>query len=198
MGERHAFRADWLDYNEGIFFVTICVWNKAHIFGKVSDGIMIHNEYGLATVKFLKDIPLHFADTEVHNFVVMPNHVHVLLQLMAKKDCISSENSMNHIDYGRKFGCLKPPRHGEAKEYNHFNSKLAVVIGSFKSAVTRFIRSNQIEPVKSMLTDNKQQLKVWQERFHDHYVANQFAYDNINNYISNNPENWCNDCFYST
>lgn len=30
MGDRHQFRADWHDYNGGLYFVTVCTKNKIH------------------------------------------------------------------------------------------------------------------------------------------------------------------------
>lgn len=193
MGNRHAYRAEWLDYNQGIFFVTICSINKHHIFGRIDTDGLNHNELGIAAVRYIEEIPKHCPDVEIHNFVVMPNHVHILLQLVGTRHVASVEKNVEKS--GINTGCLRPPRHGEEKVYNHFNSRLAVVIGSFKSAVTRYARTMRTRHVAS-LPQNNNKYKIWQERFHDHFVRDQFAYDNINNYITTNPINWKKDCFY--
>lgn len=36
MENRHQFRADWHDYNGGIYFVTICCAEKRHYFGEIT------------------------------------------------------------------------------------------------------------------------------------------------------------------
>ena len=36
----------------------------------------------------------------------------------------------------------------------------------------------------------------WQRSFHDHIVRTENRYENIYNYITNNPENWKKDKFY--
>jgi len=36
----------------------------------------------------------------------------------------------------------------------------------------------------------------WQSRFHDHVIRNAKSFENIQNYISTNPENWNDDKFY--
>lgn len=36
----------------------------------------------------------------------------------------------------------------------------------------------------------------WQRSFHDHIVRSESSYENIYNYITNNPENWEKDKFY--
>ena len=36
----------------------------------------------------------------------------------------------------------------------------------------------------------------WQRSFHDHIVRSENSYENIYNYITNNPENWEKDKFY--
>ena len=38
----------------------------------------------------------------------------------------------------------------------------------------------------------------WQRSFHDHIVRDGNAYDNISNYIINNPAKWNGDKFYKT
>ena len=36
----------------------------------------------------------------------------------------------------------------------------------------------------------------WQRSFHDHIVRSESSYENLYNYITNNPENWKKDKFY--
>src|SRR3981189_1585643 len=68
------------DYAQpGMYFVTICTWDRRSCFGDVVDGRMVHSPLGqviadawCATVKRPQAISLD-------EFVVMPNHLHGLL-----------------------------------------------------------------------------------------------------------------------
>ncbi len=46
MGDRHQFRAKWHDYNCGVYFVTICSFEKKHSFGRISDNMFYPSELG--------------------------------------------------------------------------------------------------------------------------------------------------------
>lgn len=37
---------------------------------------------------------------------------------------------------------------------------------------------------------------AWQARFYDHIIRNKKSYDQISNYILNNPKNWAEDRFH--
>ena len=57
------------------------------------------------------------------------------------------------------------------------------MVGSYKAAVTRHARRLGFE-------------FGWQTRFHDHIIRNEQSFNNISNYIINNPVNWTQDKFY--
>ena len=60
---------------------------------------------------------------------------------------------------------------------NHTNN-LSVIIGSYKSTVTKQI---------NRINDNTFK---WQKSFHDHIIRNDESLNNIRNYIINNPKTW--------
>lgn len=134
--DRHAFRAAWHDYNCGIYFVTICCHEKRHLFGKISDGSMQLSAIGSIAQNCIKMIPQHNTSVEVWNYIVMPNHIHMVISVQTPETSRPSHS----------LGCLKPPRHGEECENYHHDSILAVVIGTFKAAVTRLVRARYIAP----------------------------------------------------
>ena len=84
MSDRHTFRAEWHDYNSGIYFVTICSKDKQHIFGRIENGIMIMSDIGKIINECLTSIPNHHKDVELWNHVVMPNHIHIVLVVGAQ------------------------------------------------------------------------------------------------------------------
>ena len=64
------------------------------------------------------------------------------------------------------------------------STELPMVIGQYKSATTRKIRT--------LVPD----IQLWQTSFHDHVIRNQQDYERIWNYIEGNPGKWKDDCFY--
>lgn len=183
MADRHAFRANWHDYNGGIYFITICSHNKIHTFGNVKEGLFYPTELGNLIDEHIRLISNHNYEVELLNYVVMPNHIHLVLSV-GTRIFASTSTEPTASESGDKLGCLRPPMHGEAPPDFHHNSKLATIIGSFKAGVTRIARARKIAP-----------LPCWQSRFHEHIIRNQTAFDNIMAYIDNNVINWDIDCF---
>lgn len=173
--DRHAFRAAWHDYNCGIYFVTICCHEKRHLFGKISEGSMHLSAIGSIAQDCIKMIPQHNTSAEVWNHIVMPNHIHMVISVQTPETSRPSHS----------LGCLKPPRHGEECENYHHDSILAVVIGTFKAAVTRLVRARCIAPLPI----------IWQRSFHEHIIRDRKAFEKIMYYIDNNVSRWADDCF---
>ena len=202
MSDRHAFRAEWHDYNSGIYFITICSKDKRHIFGSIYEGKMKFSAIGNIINECLMAISNHHKDVELWNYVVMPNHIHMVLcvgtpqvgaQYFAPATTTPEQNT----------GCLRPPRHGEPRDDNHFNSRLAVIIRSFKAAcsieVNRQLQQQNIAEIPSHgRAQNIAPLRrIWQRNYHEHIIRNQRAFEKIMNYIDTNIEKWDQDCFYT-
>ena len=205
MSDRHAFRAEWHDYNSGIYFVTICSKDKQHIFGKIKDSIMILSDIGKIVERCILDISNHHTNVELWNHVIMPNHIHMVINVGTQPApvgtrYIASEQPMQTA--GQNMGCLRAPRHGETCEDFHHNCSLAVVVGTFKAAVTRLMRTRyglmRTRCIASLQQRQQQQIQaVWQPRYHEHIIRNQRAFENIMNYVDTNIEKWSHDCFYT-
>lgn len=70
------------DYSaSNYYFVTICTHDKLCIFGNTD----IINDFGEIAQKSILEIQAHFPDVIVDKFVVMPNHVHMILYLTGRK-----------------------------------------------------------------------------------------------------------------
>lgn len=148
MGERHAFRAKWHDYNDGIYFVTICSHEKKHIFGKIANGTMHMNELGEVVANCLKDIAFHNSDIEILNSVVMPNHVHMIISITSPPSAAlvraryiaplpaPTNPAANSASVSPNLGCLKPPMHGGPIDDFHHNSRLAQVVGGCNEGIS--------------------------------------------------------------
>ncbi|MGL4767714.1 MAG: REP-associated tyrosine transposase [Formosimonas sp.] len=79
---RRSIRLAHYDYTqEGLYFVTICVHNRRCLLGEVRDGVMWVNELGEQVRKVWQDLPLHYPHVALHEFVIMPNHIHGVIEL---------------------------------------------------------------------------------------------------------------------
>ena len=66
------------DYStQNYYFITICSHNRRCIFGTVEK----LSEIGEIAEKHIAQLPTHYEDISVEKFVVMPNHVHMILAL---------------------------------------------------------------------------------------------------------------------
>ncbi|NDV94353.1 hypothetical protein D0T84_05395 [Dysgonomonas sp. 521] len=66
------------------------------------------------------------------------------------------------------------------------SNSVGAIIGGYKSMVTARINCLR----------NLPGAPVWQRSFHDHIIRNQTAFDNITDYIINNPTRWQDDCYF--
>jgi REP element-mobilizing transposase RayT len=79
---RRRLRLDGFDYTgEGLYFVTACTRGRACIFGVAVDDEIVLSDLGQVAVTCVTEIPRHNPGVSLDSFVVMPNHVHVLLGL---------------------------------------------------------------------------------------------------------------------
>lgn len=117
--KRKNIRAEFHNYSGGDYFVTICTQGKKHYFGEIFNGEMHLSIIGEYANQALKTLHTHYFYVEVPLFVVMPNHVHIIITIREKTDAP---------------GCIPTIR-----------TALGVVVGGYKQSVTRFARRNGIE-----------------------------------------------------
>ena len=79
---RKTIRAQRHDYaSAGIYFVTICTQDRVHYFGKVQNGIMIYTDIGKVCDQDINNMPNHWWNLQICEYVIMPNHIHLLLSI---------------------------------------------------------------------------------------------------------------------
>lgn len=85
--KRKPLRLKDYDYSQnGGYFITFCTENRAPILGHITVGKAALRlpqaeltEYGRITEKYIQNISLAYPHISVENYVIMPNHVHLLL-----------------------------------------------------------------------------------------------------------------------
>ena len=155
MNNRKSNRLPEYDYSQdGYYFVTVCAKDRHEWFGTIENDIMELNEYGQIARKMWLEIPCHFESIKLDEFIIMPNHVHGII-----------------IIVGDRHAC--PLRIG--RQYQ----TLPVVIGSYKSAVARYIHQ----------TKNGHDFH-WQKSFYDQIIRDEKGLMQMREYMLNNPKQW--------
>jgi len=184
--KRKSIRLKGYDYSQaGLYFITICVKDRECLFGKIDVRAnndfpeMILNDAGKMANQCWIEIPEHFPNAVLHEHIVMPNHVHGIIELInnAGAKNVGAENFLPQL----------PQRQ------NKFQKMIPRSIGSivkgYKIGVTKWFRNN-------MSNDFPPLRQVWQRNYYEHIIRNQQSYETISDYIINNPAKWQEDKFY--
>ena len=191
--KRKSPRLKEYDYSApGAYFVTVCTHGKAHILGEIHDGKMYLSSMGEIAENEIKNIGLHYNNVSVDKYVVMPNHIHMIIVISeqsvveginpfpTEKHDVSSDHENSVVTTMPNVGSAFMQT---AKKYDIPN-----VVGKFKAAVTRSVGNAFMHSVKST---------IWQKSFHDHIIRNKNDYEKIWEYIDTNVVRWELDCFYT-
>ena len=76
----------WNYGQNGAYFVTICTKNRTSYFGDVVDGRMQLSQIGQLAERFCNEIPHHFPYIDIGGYVVMPNHMHIIINICKSDD----------------------------------------------------------------------------------------------------------------
>ena len=85
--KRKVLRLKDYDYSQtGGYFITFCTENRAPVLSRITVGKAALRlpqveltEYGRITEKYIQNISVAYPNISVENYVIMPNHVHLLL-----------------------------------------------------------------------------------------------------------------------
>jgi len=176
---RHSLRLQDYDYtHEGAYFVTVCLKERACLFGDISDGKMILNDAGRTAEKCWNDIPTHFPHIELDEFVIMPNHVHGIIVINCR-----GESRIRPGDFHE-------PNSGDHKDrpYGTTAGSIGRIIQAFKSRVTHEyimgVRHQMWAPFNG---------KLWQRNYYEHVIRDDASLNLIRQYIMDNPPRWAED-----
>ncbi len=103
------------DYGqEGFYFITICTFSRACLFGAAAQGRVDLSPVGEVVARCWFGIPQHCPHVDLDEFVVMPNHVHGILAIVSGADGKLESAGMTGIP---------------------------TIVGGFKAAVTKEVRA---------------------------------------------------------
>jgi len=150
-----------------------------HLFGEIVDGKMILNDAGRMVENEWLKIPNRFPNTQLHEFVVMPNHFHAILEITenVRATLVVAQNVTDDDIRAttRVAPTTKPKTIGD-------------MIGAFQSITT-------VEYIRGVKQWGWQpfEKKLWQRNYWEHIIRDYESFERISNYIITNPENWNKD-----
>ena len=166
---RRSLRLSGYDYRlAGVYFVTLCTYQKAMLFGEVDDGDLKLNALGEIVRDEWRLIANIRSNVKLDLFVVMPNHFHGLVIIDNFQGSDLTE-------------CMSVPASKESHTLQ--SGSLGAVIGQFKLAVGRQARRRQL----------RQRQPIWQRNYYDHIVRDEETLNDIRQYIVANPARWRED-----
>ena len=91
--KRKQNRLTEYDYSTpNAYFITICTKNRENLFWTDVEAIIDRPDdvpltnLGMVVRQRIKDIPKHYSTVSVNHSVIMPNHIHLLLQINTDAD----------------------------------------------------------------------------------------------------------------
>ncbi len=191
-------RLDYYDYSlSGWYFVTFCIQGRVNWFGRIINGRMELNERGRIARQAWLNIPDHYENIGIDEFVIMPNHVHGIVVIGDEVDgvvvgtgvgmCVGTghrpvrDDMERNIDYLHKRTGQCPVPTATTTPHHPYG-QLSKVINAFKGAATKQIQLNF--PDLNF---------AWQRSFYDHIIRNEQDYWRIVKYIRSNPVAWPQD-----
>ena len=180
---RRCIRLRGYDYAmPGAYFVTICTWDRLCLFGEIADDAVRLSAAGEIAAACWCEIPTHFPDVELDASVMMPNHVHGIINIVGATH--ASPLPVRQTPHGSHLPSRGP------RPYS-----VGAVVGSFKSATTRRVRGimNAVQAVHALPISSKCRQPIWQRNYYEHIVRDEATLTRLRQYIADNPARWAQD-----
>jgi len=182
---RRSIRLKHYDYSHaGYYFVTIVTQNREHLFGEIVDGEMILNVAGEMVEKWHKKLEEKFPNIKNHEMVIMPNHIHFIIEIVGADPCVRPNMHMEMIDTQSQRADTQSQRADtRVRPYG-----VGDVVQWFKTMTTnayiKMVKNGTCPPF------NK---RIWQRNYHEHVVRDDVDYERVATYTINNPMTWEDD-----
>ncbi|AFM05242.1 transposase [Bernardetia litoralis DSM 6794] len=208
--ESHRLKG-WDYSSEAVYFITFCVQDFECLFGSVINIVDKHshaknieinnneihnnesvrmdlNQFGqIVEEEIQKSIEIR-KNWIFHEWVVMPNHVHMLIEIeLNDNNSVQTHRSASQDDKKNQDNAIhgNTIHNSESLQLHRQPNSISSFIGIFKTVVTKKI--NELRNAKGE--------RIWQRNYHDHIVRNYQSFQNIANYIDQNPQRWYEDRF---
>jgi putative transposase len=154
------------------YFVTIMCANRDCFLGSIENGKIEYSEIGEIVLNELNMAIDHKKNIVIPNYVIMPNHIHLIVEL--RNEEVTEKASPSILPLGDGFerkGHISPLQKGS----------LGAFVNHFKGRITRRLKELGFVDFG------------WQPRYNDRIIRNVEEYNAISEYIDENISNWDED-----
>jgi len=164
---RHSIRLGGYDYaSPGIYFVTICTAARRCCFDDPALRTIAEQQW--------RSLEHRFDHVTLDTWIVMPNHIHGLIQLDRPAAATSGPPATHDTGLTRSPTSLR---------INVVPGSLGAIMRAYKAAVSR----------RAARLKDPPELPIWQRGYWERVVRNQAELDAIRRYIATNPQRWAED-----
>jgi REP element-mobilizing transposase RayT len=183
---RKSIRLKGYDYSQdGFYFITLNCWNRNHYFGEIQNGVMFLNDLGKIAHEEWKNTPKIRPYVILHEFVIMPDHLHGIIelrgiQLNSREGRMPLKSREGRMLFAPTIELIDSSKNITSSNTNFKSPShtIGAIIRGYKSAVTKQSKSHIKE------------FPLWQRDYHERIIRNKTAFCTISRYIRNNPQNW--------
>ena len=200
---RRSIRMKGYDYSQpGAYFITICTHGKQSLFGKIVDGEMKLNDFGRVVEFTWNDLVNHVDGIELGPFVIMPNHIHAIIHIIAPANIVGAGSGINASVGAGSEPARTEPTHTSARtepaRTAPARKEPAPTTATAQTPLSEIVRQLKTFSAKRInLLRKSTGEPVWQRNYYEHIIRNNESYLKIGEYILTNPIQWENDRYYS-
>jgi REP element-mobilizing transposase RayT len=159
---------------------------------------MLLNEAGRMILAEWEALPQRFPTVEIDAFVVMPNHIHGIIVIVAADNVVAGVGAGVAADVGAGLVPALVPgatthgatTHGATTHgaTTRVAPTVGDIVGAFKSittvSYTRGVKQSGWPPFPG---------RLWQRNYYEHIIRNDESLNRIRQYIADNPARWALD-----
>ena len=177
--ERKNLRLKNYDYSGcGTYFLTICTDKRRKILSQIV-GVDVPDDprveltaYGKIAEKYINQLNDFYDNISVEQYVIMPNHIHMILFVCDGGSSRTSTPTDEDIYVGTGSSRTSTPTVRQ-------HSVVPTFVSTFKRFCNKEIGKN-----------------IWQRYYYDHVIRDKNDYEEISKYIYENPHKWEFDELY--
>jgi putative transposase len=170
---RRTLRLPEYNYSQPrAYFTTIVTHDREYLFGEITNGEMHLSSAGQIVWNVWSSLPDRYPQIKLGCAVVMPNHFHGII-IINDSDIVGAIHESP----------LQTSPLPQSPKTNRRRMTLPLVIGYLKMNSAKHIN----------VLHESTGTPVWQRNYFEHIIGSEIEYENIENYIGTNPENWITD-----
>jgi REP element-mobilizing transposase RayT len=158
------------------------------MFGDVDNGKMVLNDCGTIAKEWIEKLSGRFTDAMVDSYVIMPNHVHVILRIIPEPvdsvvGAIHELPPVDSVAVGTIHELpLQMPRRMDPEKYRQ-NRRIMTI-----PKIIGYYRMNTGKNINAIRKTSGN--PVWQRNYWEHIIRDGNEHFRIRKYIVENPLNW--------